>query len=190
MLATRGQPALQAAMAHRRKGPALIGAILDAVFHTDGVHFEQGQGALMGLLAEPALSPGKLRDLIWGAGAQGGWDTVAAACGHALADEELVVTALWNAPEHVAAAVARTGLSLLPGATKWVSRQPRAGGQPRSVSTELRNQIAATAQRWAARSEGDPALRSFVATASFGFSDENAMFAAGAAIIAEPGRRV
>lgn len=185
-LTTRGQPALQAALRHRRKGPALIGTILDAVFHTIGVGFDEGQDALVSLLAEPALTLPQLRDLIWGAGVQLGWDTVAAACGHALAGEELIVTALWNAPEHVAAAVGRSSGSLLPGATKWVSRQPASNGQLRGVGTECRDRIAATVQRWEHRCAGVPQLRAFVAAASFGFTDEDSMFAAGAAIIAAP----
>jgi len=185
-LFTGGQPALQAALRHRHKGPVLIGAILDAVFHTRGVGLEQGQDALVSLLAEPALSLPKLRDLVWGAGVQLGWGTVAAACGHALADEELIVTALWDAPEHVAVAVARPTGSRLPGAVKWVSGHPASGGQLRAVSKQCRGQITQIVQRWARRSEGDPQLRSFVAAASFGFTSEDDMFAARAAIIAAP----
>ena len=189
------QESLDAAMNRPDKSPALIGTILEALDDLVGLGIIANCWAqLTALLAEPALTTHALPLLAELARERGAPDgLLTAICAHPLTGAGTVIETLWNAPIDVARGAGLATGTLLPAATQWVRagnpverRIPAQKLYQWYVTVAQRAQISALAQEWTTATAGDPGLRSFLITASFAFTDEHEMFAAGRAVTAAP----
>ena len=191
------QESLATAMSQPDKSPALICLILEALDDLVGLGVIADCATQMTtLLAEPALGAQALRRLAELARENGAPDVLLTAiCAHARTEVATVIETLWNAPVSTARDVGLATGTLLSAATKWVrAGNPSARWDAASdqslywsyVSVAQRAQICALAQEWTTATAGDPDLRSFLITASFAFTDEHEMFAAGRAVTAAP----
>jgi len=189
---SRGQ--LDAAMALPDKSITLITHLLIVIITARlTADSAEQDGLLTTLLSEPALSAYNLRYMTLVMRGRRGTspDILTAICAHPRTDPDTVIDALWNAPQRACSAVGATSGTLLAAATDWVSRQVDAGavdGQRLGAPTAAQRRIIhALAYRWGTRCAGKPSLAAFVATTAFVFTDEDELFAAGAAITAPPG---
>ena len=114
---------------------------------------------------------------------------VMAVCTHPLATTDTVVGALWDSSSRCARDVAVATGSLAATATVWARTRARTSQFQVGYATRAnRDSVAELEARWEARVGGDHALRSFLITNSHLFTDEDEMFAAGAAVVAPPPR--
>jgi len=185
---------LAAVMVRPNKGSALIGRIISSVGKVAAYGATTGdEDMLLALLGETQLDGEDVHAMTHLAGGQFlGPRMLTAVCLHPLADRRTVIDSVWRAPVHVAAAISAAAGTLLPAATSWVSRRlDRDGrGHERVFSTSALqyNKIVETAGRWDAWAGADPTRVSFLATTSFAFTEEQALFDAGAALLAPPER--
>jgi len=194
----RELPHLNAALARTPKSAALIGAIIDATVGgpmraVRALSSTEADEILITLLNEPALRNRDLRAIAGHTRGRAGTSLeklVSGLCAHPLVDTETVIGCLWNAPVTTAAAVGWSTGELLAAVVSWVVRGLDNPGKPRERRTAPtagdRARITAVAHRWATLTAGNRALASFVVTSSFGFTDEDDMFAAGRAIASAP----
>ena len=160
---------------------------------TAGLDDDEATDVLVALTREPALTSEHLATMV-------AWPTwqnenarqrlVMAVCTHQLAGTAVVMGALWDASTSCAQAVAPATGSLVAAATVWMRAKVGLKQFPVGVVTQAqRENIAVLADRWQARAAGDKALESFLVASSHRFTDEDEMFAAGAAVVAQPVRR-
>jgi len=182
---------LDAARSRNPKGPALIGALIDAV--GGPILAYEADPLFMSLLAEPSLRAWDLRCISRVQRGRTGASVealVTAIGSHPLAGADTVVNMLWHRPRETARAVALATGDLLAVATWWVCREvyPHQRPTQRKYAPRPAHQawVIETAARWSAATQSEPALRLFVAAHVFDFTDESQMFAVGAATCAPP----
>jgi len=188
---------LRAVLSLPDKSSGLITQLLDDVARHLYPPSANEEGIFESVLGEAALNQDHLRALAFTIArwVRVGPSTLAAICSHelvatpAVGPEESrgwvllpVVAMLRGESQEVAREVARLSGSFLPAALWWVL------GRPNVDRVELVDRVADVASRWAGQSAGNPALVSFLMNASFDFTSEADLFAAGAAICAAPAR--
>jgi len=178
---------LKAVLRRPVKSAALLTVLIDATI--DGAFFDTGaeDETLNALLGEPALNAAHLssmaRAVRWRLSKRP--DLLGSILTHNAADINTMIDTLWSAGPGVRADMgARTG-SAHPAAIESVRRR---GGTSIAAWPWERAEVVETAARWATWAGADVGRQAFLVTGPFGFNDEEAMFAAGEALTAEPGR--
>jgi len=175
---------------------ALAGFAIDVSFDDPAT----AEKLLLWLLTEPGLSKRNLLDIVRARYCTSG-DLLPALCGHPQADVNVIIVALWEAsPGATQCAPWHTG-NQLAAVVAWLQRHKLLGGfaaahaRARISGYDDRripgcnddpDNVAATDARWATWCAGDPRRAAFLLTASANFDTEADMFAAGAAITAQP----
>ena len=191
------QSGLRAAMARTNKSSMLLGAIIgyaiDGRFH----NLAAGRLATIHDILTPLLTEPNLRawDLLCMTRAMRGFGPLAgtalrvAICTHPRTEPDsalgtsTLLGALWGVTPTVAAHVAVASGTLRVAVIAWVQRiGPTGFGLSVGVTPEQRQLITDTSVRWATWAKDNPARAAFLLTASFGFTCEDDMFAAGAAL--------
>ena len=180
-----------AVMARADKSSALLGHIIDAVVVYGQVGLPVTADMLLPLLSEPALSEQDLQGMSELAAQIGSAHRLRAGiCAHARVHPRTVIDVVWQAPARVSADISAATGTLLPAATDWVKRElGRAGLGHESlwyVSADQYNKIMATVRRWESWARRNTGRWAFLSANSFAFTDEDEMFAAGAAVLAAP----
>ena len=184
---------LGAAMACPDKSPELLSEIIRSLVRRSCTRSEAD--AWVGvLLREPALDGEHLYLLILTLAnrVDAGLEPARIAmCSHPLMADSALTYALWKAPTPTLVAVADATSRLVPNAVDWGRRKhERQNGRAfLPLTGKRRRRILTTVARWEELAGGDRALRAFVSTGSFLFTDQVTMFAAGRAITAAPLRR-
>jgi len=186
--------ALDAAMASPEKSAWLLSAIVRALGVGRVCTHAHGDAMVALLLDEPLLNAEHLYLLtatLVHRNDNGLEDARTAICSHPNTDTDTLVYALWQAPTATLAAVARATSRLIPNAIEWERRRCTHNGARNltALTSARQRQVTATAARWEKATAKDPALRAFITSGSFLFTDQRLMFAAGRGITATPGRR-
>jgi len=190
---------LAAVMSRPAKGTRLIGTIINGVANRSYPYAQSQEhraALLTALVSEPALTYNQLhticevavRDLLSDPA------LLAAVCarpGH----PRTFVHAVWNISTEGARTIAEAGHArggqdgMLAAAVSWVRRdgdRRRPGYRSWAVTPGDQQQIDETFERWTWATRGNPGLAAFITTGSFAFTDEDDMFAAARAVIADP----
>ena len=190
-IATRSE--LDAAMDVRHKSEQLLDAITRALYAKILCDHADSDAMVKLLLDETLLSPAhlfRLTHTLVERNDAGLEPARIALCSHPLISDDALLYALWMAPTQSLRAVATATSRLIPNAMDWERRafRRRGGRHFRPLGGAAQRNVAELVARWEARTAGEPAIRSFICSASFLFSDQRVMFAAARGITAAPGR--
>ena len=181
-----GRGEFTAAMSRPNKSQTLLGVL---TIHAIGVIYQDIDfytASLLTLAGEPGLRAHDLRALAHQCGdGRIGRPLLNALCAHPNIELGTLVTLLYSVTPKAAGAVSLAIGSLLPSVVAWVMWQVDVDQHP---TTHQLGIITQTRDRWAAWTDGDPGRARFLQASSFDFTDEDDMFAAGAALCAAPGR--
>ena len=171
----------------------LLGAVSRALSEKVRGDYAVSDAMVRLLLDEPLLTPEhlfRLTHTLVGRIDAGLEPARIALCAHPLIGDTAFLYALAAAPTSSLRAVAAATSRLIPNALDWESRAyfRREGHRFQPLGGLPQRRIAALVARWEARTAGDAPLRSFICSASFLFTDQRAMFAAGRSITVAPGR--
>jgi len=182
--------ALDAVISREGKSPALIAHILSNISEASQfVTFADVEDLLLGLLADPGANAENIHAItLLSESLRLGPALLSKICVHPLAVQREVIATIWHSSGRVAEYVAATTGLLLVAATSWVARQSTTGGRfggwyPDEGTTD---EIIATADAWTTWAGTDPGRATFLATASFHFTCEDELLAAGAALALAP----
>ena len=185
---------LRTAMEAPHKSEQLLDAIVRALYVRWLLNDHSASDAMvLLLLTEPALTDdhlGRLTHTLVNRNDAGLEPARIALCNHPLIGDDDLQYALWMAPAESLRAVAIATGRLIPNAMDWERRafRRRGGKHFRPLAGASGRKIAELVARWETRTANEPALRSFICSASFLFSDQRVMFAAARGVTAAPRR--